>query len=306
MGCEGCVSAAPDYFATALAHALFTPSRSNHEGAGDFAHYTHRFAVFAGDNSSGAAPAVAGLLPTPWNNHFYSYNVGLVHFVALSTEVYFSYPAGLAAQYAFVDADLAAVDRAATPWVIVYGHRSIYCSCDGDCDGAATTVREGTYGLEALFNKHKVDIWINGHEHDYERNYAVYKGALATGPSGGAPGGNASAPEVIRNAAAPIYIVEGCAGDVEHHEPFTRPQPKYSSLRSNTYGYGRITVYNESTLLFEQRQTCVALGLLPSPAARAHRPSPILPAARRSLSRSDDEYPSTTGTVIDAMLLIKD
>ena len=63
-------------------------------------------------------------------------------------------------------------------------------------------------------------------EHDYERNYAVYKFSLATGASSGAPG--SAVPEVIRNATAPVYIVEGCAGDVEHHEPFTRPQPKYS------------------------------------------------------------------------------
>ena len=102
----------------------------------------------------------------------------------------------------------------------------------------------------------------------------MYKSALATGPSGGKPGGNAAAPEVVANPTAPIYIVEGCAGDVEHHEPFTLPQPPYSAFRSNTYGYGRMTVYNSSALLWEQRQT-------------------------------DDEYPSTTGTVIDAMLLLK-
>ena len=107
-----------------------------------------------------------------------------------------------------------------------------------------------------------------------ERNYAVYKSALATGASSGKPGGNAAAPEVLVNPTAPIYIVEGCAGDTEHHEPFTRPQPPYSAFRSNTYGYGRMTIYNSSALLWEQRQT-------------------------------DDEYPSTTGTVIDAMLLLK-
>lgn len=73
---------------------------------------------------------------------------------------------------------------------------------------------------------------------------------------------------------APVYIIEGCAGDVEHHEPFTRPQPPYSAFRSNTYGYGKMTVFNESALLWEQMQT-------------------------------DDEYPQTTGTVIDAMLLLK-
>jgi hypothetical protein len=78
---------------------------------------------------------------------------------------------------------------------------------------------------------------------------------------------------VIESPAAPVYIVEGCAGDKEHHEPFTRAQPAYSAYRSNTYGYSRMTVFNASHLLWEQVQT-------------------------------DDEYPATTGTVIDAMLLV--
>lgn len=138
----------------------------NHEGANGFAQYSNRFAVFASDNTS--APAnIKSLSPTPWNNHWYSYNIGPVHFVAMSTEAYFFY-AGAAAQFAWMDADLSAVNRTQTPWVIVYGHRSIYCSCDSDCDSAATTVREGPYGLEELFKKHSIDLWINGHEHNYE------------------------------------------------------------------------------------------------------------------------------------------
>lgn len=78
----------------------------------------------------------------------------------------------------------------------------------------------------------------------------------------------------MRNPSAPIYIIEGCAGDKEHHEPFTRPQPAYSAFRSNTYGYARMTVYNATHLLWEQRMT-------------------------------DDEYPNN-GAVIDAMLLINE
>ena len=150
--------------------APYQGAEGNHEGANGFAHYSNRFAVFSMDNSSAAA-GVPGLYPTAWNSHWYSYDVGLVHFVVLSTETYFSYPAGVAVQYAWADADLAAVDRAKTPWVVVYGHRSVYCSCDTDCDAAATTVRlgpkgDGALGVEALFKKHRVDLWVNGHEHE--------------------------------------------------------------------------------------------------------------------------------------------
>ena len=72
-------------------------------------------------------------------------------------------------------ADLARVNknRDKTPWVLVHGHQSIYCSCDGDCDGAATAVRDGpfgngTYGIEQLLFEGGADFFINGHEHDYE------------------------------------------------------------------------------------------------------------------------------------------
>ena len=107
----------------------------------------------------------------------------------------------------------------------------VYCSCDDDCDADAATLRDGPassagLGLESLLDRHRVDLLINGHEHNYERNYAVRNGALATGASSGAPGGNASAPEVLVDPAATVYIVSGCAGDVEQHELFTRPSPE--------------------------------------------------------------------------------
>ena len=100
----------------------------------------------------------------------------------------------------------------------------------------------------------------------------MLNGTLATGASSGAPGGNASAPEVLRDPRATVYIVSGCAGDVEQHEPFTRPQPAYSAFRSNTFGYGTLEVANATHLLWTATQT-------------------------------DAGQPATTGTVIDAMLI---
>ena len=107
-----------------------------------------------------------------------------------------------------------------------------------------------------------------------ERNGPTYKHALATASSSGAPGGTAANPQVYVDSKAPVYIVEGCAGDKENHEPFTRAQPAYSAFRSNTYGYSRMTVYNATHMLWEQVQT-------------------------------DNGQPKTTGSVIDAMLLVQ-
>ena len=255
----------------------------------DFVHYTQRFRVFAGDDSNGdlTPDGVAGIVGGLPNNHWYSFDVGAgtpagVHFAAVSSEAYFYYNA-TQLQYEWLHADLAAVDRARTPWVVVFGHRSVYCSCDADCDSDAMVLRrgvgatnssDGSWGIEALLLQFSVDLWLNGHEHNYERNYAVRNATLATGAASGAPGGNASAPEVLVDAAAPVYIISGSAGNVEQHEPFTRAQPPYSAFRSNTFGFGRLTVFNASALLWEAVQT-------------------------------DAGQPATTGSVIDAMLLLK-
>ncbi|RYG53546.1 hypothetical protein EON66_08395, partial [archaeon] len=56
---------------------------------------------------------------------WYSFNDGLVHWVSIDTEL-FSYggtQAQIDAQYAWLTADLAAVDRSVTPWVIAFGHK---------------------------------------------------------------------------------------------------------------------------------------------------------------------------------------
>ena len=84
------------------------------------------------------------------NNWWYSWDDGLVHYVAISTEVYFGVP-GVGAsgpigsvkkQFEWLKADLRAANanRDNVPWIVVHGHRSVYCSCDDDCDGAAKTL----------------------------------------------------------------------------------------------------------------------------------------------------------------------
>ena len=86
-----------------------------------------------------------------------------MHVAVVSSEAYFYYNAS-AEQYAWLEADLAAVDRNSTPWVVAFTHRSVYCSCDSDCDADAATLRDGALGLEGLLHRHRVDLLINGHE----------------------------------------------------------------------------------------------------------------------------------------------
>ena len=65
------------------------------------------------------------------NGSYYSVNVGLNHLVFLSSEVLALGPYGgvtAAAQSAWLAADLAAVDRAKTPWVVAILHRPFCAS----------------------------------------------------------------------------------------------------------------------------------------------------------------------------------
>jgi len=71
--------------------------------------------------------------------------------------------------------------RARHPWIVVFGHRPMYCSNKNadDCTNHQSLVRVGLpflnwFGLEELFFKHKVDLQIWAHEHSYERMWPIY------------------------------------------------------------------------------------------------------------------------------------
>ena len=109
-----------------------------------------------------------GISDTP----FYSFDHGPVHFVLLSSEHAFD---RASAQYAWLEADLAAVDRSITPWLIVTAHRPMYVSStntgspSSDMDVAALLRAE----LEPLLLKHRVDAFFAGHHHSQQMTCAV-------------------------------------------------------------------------------------------------------------------------------------
>lgn len=67
-------------------------------------------------------------------------------------------------QMAWLNAELG---RSTAPWKIVYGHHPIYSS------GHYGTDREMIRKFAPLFKKHQVQLYINGHEHHYERSTSI-------------------------------------------------------------------------------------------------------------------------------------
>lgn len=222
----------------------------NHEaeyvdGHATFANYRARFTFPGREETAG---------------QYYSWDHGPVHFVSFSTELYFwdsRLAEGIPAQYEWLEADLAAANRnrAETPWIVAFAHRPMYCSnSDGvpgdDCEHLNSTTRNGIvvngtyhYGFEDLLFSQGVDVFVAGHEHSYER--------LASGLYDGKILDPSREPYV--NPAAPVQIISGSAGCRELFNGFRNDTPPWSAYHTDTYGYGVLTVYNETTLHWEQK-----------------------------------------------------
>ena len=191
-----------------------------------------------------------------------------MHFLLM--DGYGDYSAG-SAQHAWVLADLAAVDRSSTPWLVVAFHQPYYNSNTAHAgEGAALA---GIY--EAPFFAAGVDLCFSGHVHG-AWEWAAALPAPGTGTPLPAPRAPHAAYERSfrtylneSNAAAPYYITIGDGGcawarrggapallPTPHHRPAPRrnreglaatwssPQPAWSAFRQASYGHGELEVPN--------------------------------------------------------------
>lgn len=118
----------------------------------------------------------SGLVNSYLNNfglsrQYYSYKIGNVHILTISTEEIFT--KGLQ-QYNFVLGDLEGANSdPKIKWIIVNMHVPLYASpntCgDSGCDGDKN-LRE-TY--HPIFDKYGVDLVLEGHVHNYQRSYPI-------------------------------------------------------------------------------------------------------------------------------------
>ena len=128
-------------------------------------------------------------------------------------------------QYNFLENDLRmARSNPNIQWIVVGAHRTFYSS---NLDGY-NQQRELAVHLEDLMYKYKVDIVQNGHLHNYERTYPIYKGkAVMRGVNH----------THYLDPEAPVYMTQGTAGALIR-EKFVKPAPEWSVSRQDKYGYG--------------------------------------------------------------------
>jgi len=222
------------------AYVQYMTVPGNHEAAYDFLQYRSRFSM----------PNYAST-----ESLYYSFDLGPVHFVAVDTELYhFEHQfERTKAQFEWLEADLQAASapaaRAARPWIIIYGHRPMYCSNnDGDdCTNVNCRLRVGlpygdklVYGMEPLLAKYGVDLSIWAHEHSYERLYPVYNYTVYSDDN------------AYVNPKAPVHVITGSAGCNGDFDFFQPEQPEFSAFRLTRYGYTRLRVHNSTHLQFQQ------------------------------------------------------
>ncbi|ENH74289.1 Acid phosphatase [Fusarium oxysporum f. sp. cubense race 1] len=230
----------------------------------NFTAFQNRF-FMAGDKSGGVG------------NFWHSFDYGLVHFVSIDTETDYPHspdktfqedikkgkahplrnethitdagPFGYIdgsikekkayQQYHWLKEDLRNVDRCKTPWVIVMGHRPMYSSHGGNYH---LHLREA---FEMLFLKHKVDLYIAGHVHWYERLKPIRNCTVDT-------------PSVINENTyevnpgySMVHLINGAAGNIESHSTINMSLslPDITAHRNLTsFGFSKLTVYNATTL----------------------------------------------------------
>ena len=134
-----------------------------------------------------------------------SFNVGTVHFVMIDDEQIAEATTGAqaVAQLAWVDKDLSAAngDRTAHPFIVVMNHRGLFSTSLHSTDPDVLAARGA---LAPLFDKYKVDLVINGHDHEYERTTPLtYPNSTPTVQ----PAGQGTTYVICAGAGADAYAV---------------------------------------------------------------------------------------------------
>lgn len=159
-------------------------------------------------------------LPYEWGNAYYAFTYGPARHVVVNA---YSDMSPKSTQYVWLENELASVDRARTPWVLLTIHVPLYNTFAlHHKDPQIFAAREH---LEPLFVKYNVNIVFNGHIHAYQRtHYVAFNETVSTGPMHITIGAGG------RNCDAPFQNEE--------------PEPWIATRDESMYGYGRFSIFN--------------------------------------------------------------
>lgn len=193
-------------------------------------------------NMPGNSSELTGTRAPATRNLYYSFDMGSVHFVYLSTETNFLEGSR---QYGFIKHDLESVNWTKTPFVVVQGHRPMYTTSNEIRD--APMREKMLKHLEPLFVKNNVTLALWGHVHRYERFCPLSNFTC------GSMGKNG-----LNWKGYPVHVVIGMAGQdwqpiweprPDHTDLPIFPQPERSIYRGGEFGYTRLVATKEKLTL---------------------------------------------------------
>jgi hypothetical protein len=183
----------------------------------------------------GATPNMRLLGPVgSADDGWYSFEQGPVHFAVLNSEMNSSVGSR---QHAFFSADLAAVNRNVTPWLVVLSHRHFY-GC-AKVQGPSCKYSEPQNlldDMEELLYLNKADLVLYGHLHLAQRSCPMYRGKCVSSKD-------------ASGYDAPIHAIVGNAGMALN--PFPDAPAPWSVYEGSEFGFSHLTAHNATHMTMD-------------------------------------------------------
>ena len=186
-------------------------------------------------------------LKSQFDNLFYNLDKPPIKFININSEVYYfdSLKPTIQTQTNFIKNQITNVNRSKFPWLIVTGHRPMYCSSDDNDFCSRWKTDPLRLALEEILFASNTTLYISGHEHNYERICPIFNGQCQNNMS------------TLRtyyklNGLYPIHLITGAAGNKERLSNFVKNPPQFSIFRKCDYGYGLLYA-NYTHLVWTQK-----------------------------------------------------
>jgi hypothetical protein len=234
-----------------VSRIAYLPAVGNHEVEDPH----QKYSLYPLDTSGGECGTVNGrLFPMPVDSAlgqdnvkapWWSYETGLFHIIAISTEHHYAIGSP---QYRWLLQDLQAINYTMTPWVVLMGHRPMYVSSQQCCDiGTDLPVMQSLMtNLEDIIHQYHVNIGLSGHLHNFQRQSAAYRNQTVTKSKLITDKKDSSLSySLYDHPQSTIWMVVGAsgAGPTSGDRNYSWSEKSWN----NRYGYAILTAINETT-----------------------------------------------------------
>jgi len=193
------------------------------------------------------------------NKLYYSFTHRYVKFIQIATDVPYyggdDYDGDDTEQYKWLEQELidanSGDNRLSVPWIIISGHKPMYCSSTYGTNDRSSETGLGNSGsitryLEPLLEKYNVDVFLAGHIHAYERTKPVGGNGTLIDEDSIRPNPDGIG-DIYASPSHPVHLLLGMAGAGHLDEEWNVwDDGAWAVHNEETYGYMSMTFHNAS------------------------------------------------------------